>query len=73
MSFLKRFQDSVHAQSDFIREHPAVTSLIGPAFLSSPLLDKIIEHETKPYVHEGEQAGYARASDVYEKKAPRTS
>lgn len=68
MSFLKRFQDSVHAQSDFIREHPAVTSLIGPAFLSSPLLDKIIEHETKPYVHEGEQAGYARASDVYEKK-----
>lgn len=68
MSLLKRFQDAAHAQANFIQEHPAVSVLIGPAFLSSPLLDKVIEHETKPYVQEGERAGYARASDVYEKK-----
>ena len=68
MSFLKRFQDAAHAQANFIQEHPAVSVLIGPAFLSSPLLDKVIEHEIKPYVQEGERAGYARASDVYEKK-----
>lgn len=67
MSLLKRFQDAAHAQANFIQEHPAVSVLIGPAFLSSPLLDKVIEHETKPYVQEGERAGYARASDVYEK------
>lgn len=68
MSLLKHFQDSVHAQEDFIRKHPAVSVAIFPSFLPAPLVDKIIEHETKPYVQEGEQAGYARASDVYEKK-----
>lgn len=68
MSLLKRFQDAAHAQANFIQEHPVVTGLFVPAFLSSPLLDKVIEHETKPYVQEGERAGYARASDVYEKK-----
>lgn len=69
MSLLKRFQDSVHAQADFAKKHPLVTGLAFPnALLTAPLLDKVIEHETKPYVQAGEQAGYARASDVYEKK-----
>lgn len=34
MSLLKRFQDAAHAQANFIQEHPAVSVLIGPAFLS---------------------------------------
>lgn len=46
-----------------MKEHPMVTGVYG-----STLLDRVIDHETKPYVYEGKKQGYAEASDEYEKK-----
>ena len=41
-----------------MKEHPMVTGVYG-----STLLDRVIDHETKPYVYEGKKQGYAEASD----------
>jgi len=63
MGLLKRIQESNKAGLDFMKEHPMVTGVYG-----STLFDRVIDHETKPYVYEGKKQGYAEASDEYEKK-----
>lgn len=35
-----------------MKEHPMVTGVYG-----STLLDRVIDHETKPYVYEGKKQG----------------
>lgn len=63
MGLIKRIQESNKAGLDFMQKHPMVTGVYG-----SSILDKVLEHETKPYIHEGKMQGYAEASDEYETK-----
>lgn len=46
MGLLRRIQESNKAGLDFMKEHPMVTGVYG-----STLLDRVIDHETKPYVY----------------------
>ncbi len=64
MSLLKKIQEISKAEEEFKLKHPWQAGGIT-AF---PLLDKIIDHEIKPYIYEGKKQGYEEASNEYEKK-----
>lgn len=63
MSLLKKIQESNKAGLDLMQKHPMLTGVYG-----SILLDKVLDHATKPYIYEGKKQGYEEASAEYEKK-----
>lgn len=48
MSLLKKIQESNKAGLDLMQKHPMLTGVYG-----SILLDKVLDHATKPYIYEG--------------------
>ena len=63
MGLLKKLQENNKSGIEFMKKHPMVTGIYG-----STLLDKVFEHETKPYIYEGKKKGYEEASKEYESK-----
>lgn len=63
MGLLKRMKDVNKTELEYTKKHLETTGAYG-----SIILDKILEHEAKPFIYEGKKQGYAEASDAYEKK-----